>query len=86
VVLEMDKKVIDYKINNICEAYGCFEKAVATIKVRVGKIGSISLHLCSNCIRKFDQKEMMLEQVDQPLSNTKQSIQPLSMQGAASTK
>jgi hypothetical protein len=79
---------IFYSNNNddICEAVGCFAEATSKVDVKVGLEGTITLHLCVNCINKFDQKERVLEQVDQPSSNTNQSIQPLSMQGAASTK
>ena len=39
--------------NIICEGYGCFKKAATKIKVRVGKLGSISLDLCTDCVKKF---------------------------------
>jgi len=76
----MNKEVLDCRVNNICEAYGCFEKAATTINVTVGQLGIIPLDLCNDCVRKFDQKERMLESVHQPVSNTNQ-ITPSSMQG-----
>jgi hypothetical protein len=77
-----------FEVNDdyLCEAVNCFEKPTTEIKLKVGQRQTIILHLCVNCINKFEQKERVLEQVDQPSSNTNQSIQPLSMQGAASTK
>ena len=78
----MTKELMELQVNNtICEAVGCFEKAVTKIDVKVGKLGSISLDLCSSCIHKFDQKERTLESVCRPVSNTKLSTQPLSMRG-----
>ena len=67
--------------NGICEAVGCFAEATVKVDVKVGLEGTITLYLCVNCINKFGQKEGMLESVLQPLSNTTQSIQPLSMPG-----
>ena len=67
--------------DHLCEAVNCFEKPTTEIKLKVGQRQTITLHVCSNCINKFNQKERMLESVSQPLSNTNQSIQPLSVQG-----
>jgi hypothetical protein len=53
----MDNKLLDCQVNNICEAFGCFEKAATKIKVRVGHLGLISLDLCTDCTRKFDTEE-----------------------------
>ena len=77
----MNTGLLEFQVNNTCEAYGCFQKAATKIYVKVGKLGSIPLDLCSSCIHKFDQKERMLESVHQPVSNTNQIIQPLSMLG-----
>jgi hypothetical protein len=77
----MNKEVLDFQVNNICEAYGCFKKATTKISVKVGQLGSISLDLCNNCTKKFDQKGRMLESVHQPVSNTNQSTQSSSVQG-----
>ena len=44
---------------DICEASGCFKKATTKINVKVGNLGSISLHLCTNCVKKFDVKEQV---------------------------
>jgi hypothetical protein len=51
----MDKEIIDFQVNNICEAYGCFRKATTKISVRVGQLGTIPLDLCTDCMSKFDQ-------------------------------
>jgi hypothetical protein len=72
--------------DHLCEAANCFEKPTKEIKLKVGQRQTITLHVCAKCVNKFDQKEIMLESVVQPLSNMNQSIQPLSMQGATSTK
>jgi hypothetical protein len=50
----MTKEVIDYQVNNTCEANGCSQKATTKISVKVGQLGSISLDLCANCTEKFD--------------------------------
>lgn len=66
----MSKEVLDFNVNNcICEPYGCLEEATAKIKVKVGQLGSISLDLCTNCVKKFEIKESILEPVNRPLSN-----------------
>ena len=54
----MDKQVIDFQVNNICEAFGCSQKATTKISVKVGQLGSISLDLCANCTKKFDVKDL----------------------------
>ena len=72
----------EIKDDHLCEAVNCFEKPTKEIKLKVGQRHTITLHVCINCINKFNQKERMLESVHQPLSNTNESIQPLSMQGA----
>jgi len=50
----MDNKLLDHQVNNICEAAGCFEKATTKIDVRVSNLGSVSLEVCTGCVRKFD--------------------------------
>lgn len=78
----MSNKIVDFHVNkNICEAVACFAQATSEIDVKVGGRGTISLHLCVNCIKKFDEKEKMLERVEEPVSNTNHNIQPLSRQG-----
>jgi hypothetical protein len=54
----MNKELIDFQLNNICEAFGCSQKAVTKIRVKVGQLGSISLDLCANCTEKFDVKDL----------------------------
>ena len=83
----MSKEVSDLQVyNSICEAVACSEKATTKINVGVGNLGSISLHLCTDCVRKFDQKERMLESLHRPVSNTNQIIQSSSTRGNASRK
>jgi hypothetical protein len=66
----MSQEVLDFPVNNsICEAHGCFEEATAKIKVKVGQLGSISVDLCSNCVKKFDIIWSLLDRFE-PLSNT----------------
>jgi hypothetical protein len=71
-----------FEINDdhLCEAVGCFERPTIEIKLKVDQRQTITLHVCVNCINKFDQKEKMLESVHQPSSNTNQ-IMPSSIQG-----
>jgi len=76
-----NNEIIDFHVNNICEATGCFAQATTEIDVKVGERGTISLQLCVNCIKKFDEKEKMLERVEEPVSNTNHNTQPLSRQG-----
>jgi hypothetical protein len=70
--------------DHICEAVGCFAEATTKVDVKVGMKGTITLHLCVNCIGKFDQREKVLEQVEEPFSNTKHSTPPVSVQEVAS--
>jgi hypothetical protein len=73
------KNYFEVKDDHLCEAANCFEKPTKEIKLKVGQKQTITLHICARCVNKFDEKEMMLESVVQPLSNTNQSIQPLSV-------
>jgi hypothetical protein len=57
----MDKQVMYSQVNNICEAYGCSQKATTKISVKVGQLGSISLDLCNNCTEKFDEKDLQVQ-------------------------
>lgn len=45
----------DSELSAICEAAGCYSKAVYRIAVRVGNLGAIPLLLCSSCITKFEE-------------------------------
>jgi hypothetical protein len=51
----MNNEVLHLEVNNICEGYGCFKKAATKIAVKVGQLGSISLDLCTDCVKKFDE-------------------------------
>ena len=42
--------------NDICEAVGCFEKATIDIKVEVGQGKEITLNVCKDCVKKFEDK------------------------------
>jgi hypothetical protein len=39
----------------ICEAFGCSQKAIRVIEVHAGKFGTIKLSVCSNCIGMFKE-------------------------------
>jgi hypothetical protein len=39
--------------DDVCQAFGCCEKAVREIKVDAGKFGTITLLVCANCVEKF---------------------------------
>ena len=50
----MSQELISTEFNkDVCEALGCFAKATIEITVKVGKLGTISLLLCENCVTKF---------------------------------
>jgi protein-arginine kinase activator protein McsA len=84
----MTKFLLYPEVNDkdVCEAAGCFERPTINIKLKVSQRQTITLHICNNCIDKFDQNEGMLESVHQRLSNTNQIIQPLSTQESATRK
>jgi hypothetical protein len=42
--------------NSICEAVGCFQKATIDIEVKVGQEKEITLSLCKDCVKKFEDK------------------------------
>jgi hypothetical protein len=50
-----ENKMPDGDSNGICEAFGCSAKATTQIAVKVGKRGTIILHLCRNCVDRFDE-------------------------------
>jgi hypothetical protein len=43
--------------NVYCEAAGCFSIASNEIVVKIGKLGTITLSVCNNCIHKFSESE-----------------------------
>jgi len=46
----------DTELNShICEAAGCFTKAIVEIKVPLGNEGILTLNLCENCLPKFNE-------------------------------
>ena len=50
----------DKKISNlICEAYGCNDKAKNQLTVSVGRLGTIELNLCKNCIPIFKNTDKL---------------------------
>ena len=50
-------QTLDLVSNNcICEAVGCFEKATIDIKVEVGQGKEITLNVCKDCVKKFEDK------------------------------
>ena len=67
--------------DHLCEAVNCLEKPTTEIKLKVGQRQTITLHVCSKCVNKFEQKEKMLESVLQPVSNTNQIMQSSSSVG-----
>ena len=40
--------------NKICEAYGCDNRATIQIEVQIGKLGTIRLNLCIDCVSLFE--------------------------------
>jgi hypothetical protein len=50
----MSKNYLSKDVNKeICNAFGCSEKATEKINLSAGKFGEISLNLCDKCIKKF---------------------------------
>jgi hypothetical protein len=50
----MSQSTISSDINkNICEAFGCFAEATVKIEVKVGQQKAITLELCKNCVKQF---------------------------------
>jgi hypothetical protein len=41
---------------NICAASGCLDSATERIKVNAGKFGTITLNVCSKCVRIFEME------------------------------
>jgi hypothetical protein len=67
--------------DHLCEAVNCLEKPTTEIKLKVGQRQTITLRVCSKCVNKFEQKQIMLESVLQPVSNTNQIMQSSSSAG-----
>lgn len=44
----------DYQNKKICDGFDCNAKATKEAKVDAGKFGTLTLFLCANCIRKFE--------------------------------
>lgn len=38
---------------SICDGFGCNSKATIEITANAGKLGTINLNLCENCVPKF---------------------------------
>lgn len=38
---------------SICDGFGCDKEATIEVTANVGKLGTIDLNLCENCISKF---------------------------------
>jgi hypothetical protein len=51
----MEQSRLGSEPNNLiaCEAFGCYQNAVAEIKLRVGTLGFIELRFCNKCKDKF---------------------------------
>ena len=43
----------DSDLSAMCEAAGCYSKAVYRIAVKVGNLGAVQLLTCSSCVTKF---------------------------------
>jgi hypothetical protein len=54
----MIKSSLSNQINKeICNAFGCSKNATEKISVSAGTFGTISLDLCNNCVKKFQNKQ-----------------------------
>jgi len=52
----LTQNTLSAPLNIFCEGYGCFKKAVTKINVQVGRLGTIPLELCTDCVKKFDDE------------------------------
>jgi hypothetical protein len=54
----MVDRYISQQINKaVCNAFGCSEKATKKIEVSAGTFGKITLHVCRDCIGKFQNRQ-----------------------------
>ena len=62
----------DNKLDNkdICNAFGCSKSATKKVNVSAGTFGTISLMLCSMCVKKFDRSDEKMKN-----ANPRQSLQ-----------
>ena len=56
-----DTKDIEHS-DLICEAAGCFTKAIVEIEVPLGREGTLLLNLCENCLPKFREENHVATQ------------------------
>jgi hypothetical protein len=65
----MNQNILNPELNkSICEAVNCYAEATINIKVKVGNSSSgggkgrtIALSLCNNCVKKFQEEDILLE-------------------------
>jgi hypothetical protein len=50
----MSQGTISSEVNKrLCEAFDCFAEATINIKVKVGQQRTITLELCKDCVKQF---------------------------------
>ena len=49
----INQDAIQQTNEEICNAFGCSDKATEKVNVDAGKFGIITIHVCKNCIIKF---------------------------------
>jgi hypothetical protein len=58
----MSQEVLSsYSNKAVCEAQGCNAKATVSLPVKVGKLGTTRLMLCSNCVIKFNDDDKTIQ-------------------------
>ena len=63
--------------NKNCEAYGCDNRATVQIEVQVGKLGTIPLNLCIDCVSLFEVNQDKNRELS---NNSKEMIGGISRQ------
>jgi hypothetical protein len=50
----MSQSTMSSEVNKrVCEVFGCFAEATINIKVEVGQRRKITLELCKDCVKQF---------------------------------
>ena len=43
---------------NLCEAFNCFAEATTEVEVKVGVSRTITVSVCNNCVKKFEEDNL----------------------------
>jgi hypothetical protein len=54
----MNQDLLSFKPRaDLCEVAGCNARATTVIAVKAGHYGTIDLHLCEDCVCKFEKED-----------------------------